>query len=92
LKVPKNTVSSIILQRKKFGTTKSLPRAGRLTKLSNRGRRVLVREMTKNPMKFLEFLCGDRRTFQNDNHICSIPTIRPISLWPDGSHSSVKST
>ena len=36
LKVPKNTVASIILKWKKFGTTKTLPRAGRLAKLSNR--------------------------------------------------------
>jgi hypothetical protein len=49
-KVPKNTVASIILKSKKFGTTNTLPRAGRLAKLSNRGRRALVREMTKNPM------------------------------------------
>ena len=40
LKVPKNTVASIILKWKKFGTTK----------LSNRGRRALVREVTKNLM------------------------------------------
>ena len=50
LKVPKNTVASIILKWKKFGTTKTLPRAGSPAKLSNRGRRSLVREMTKNPM------------------------------------------
>ena len=50
LKVPKNTVASIILKWKKFGTTKTLPRAGRPAKLSNRGRRALVREVTKNPM------------------------------------------
>ena len=50
LKVPKNTVASIILKWKKFRTTKTLPRAGRPAKLSNRGRRVLVREVTKNPM------------------------------------------
>ena len=48
LKVPKNTVASIILKWKKFGTIKTLPRAGHLTKLSNRGRRALVREVTKN--------------------------------------------
>ena len=48
LKVPKNTVASIILKWKKFGTAKTLPRAGRLAKLSNRGRRSLVREVTKN--------------------------------------------
>ena len=36
-KVPKNTVASIILKWKKFGTTKTLPRAGRPAKLSIRG-------------------------------------------------------
>ena len=42
LKVPKDTVASIILKREKFGTTKTLPRAGRQAKLSNRGRSALV--------------------------------------------------
>jgi transposase len=79
LKVPKNTVASIILKWKKFGTTKSLPRAGRPAKLSSRGRSALVREVTKNPMVTLtELLCGDGRTFQKDNHLCSPPTIRPF--------------
>jgi hypothetical protein len=50
LKVPKNTVASIILKWKNFGTTKTLPRAGSPAKLSNQGRRALVREVTKNPM------------------------------------------
>ena len=50
LKVPKNTVASSILKWKKFGTTKTLPRAGRPAKLSNRGRRASVREVTKNTM------------------------------------------
>ena len=50
LKVPKSTVASIILKWKKFGTTRTLPRAGRPAKLSNQGRRALVREVTKNPM------------------------------------------
>uniref|UniRef100_A0AAZ3SDA0 Transposase Tc1-like domain-containing protein n=1 Tax=Oncorhynchus tshawytscha TaxID=74940 RepID=A0AAZ3SDA0_ONCTS len=50
LKVPKNTVASIILKWKKFGTTKTLPRAGHAAKLSNRGRRALVREVSKNLM------------------------------------------
>jgi hypothetical protein len=77
LKVPKNTVASIILKWKKFGTTKTP------AKLSNQGRRALVREVTKNPMVTLdsapEFLCGDGRTFQKDSHLCSTPPIR--SLW-----------
>ena len=50
--VPKNTVASI-LKWKKFGTTKSLPRAGRPAKLNSRGRRALIREETKNPMVIL---------------------------------------
>uniref|UniRef100_A0AAZ3Q788 Transposase Tc1-like domain-containing protein n=1 Tax=Oncorhynchus tshawytscha TaxID=74940 RepID=A0AAZ3Q788_ONCTS len=54
LKVPKNTVASIILKWKKFGTTKTLPRPGRPAKLYNRGRR--VREVTKNPMITLTVL------------------------------------
>ena len=33
---------------KKFGTAKTLPKAGHPAKLSNRGRRALVREVTKN--------------------------------------------
>uniref|UniRef100_A0AAZ3QKR2 Sleeping Beauty transposase HTH domain-containing protein n=1 Tax=Oncorhynchus tshawytscha TaxID=74940 RepID=A0AAZ3QKR2_ONCTS len=50
LKVPKNTVTSIILKWKKFGTIKTLPRAGRLAKLSNPRRRALVREVTEIAM------------------------------------------
>ena len=45
LKIPKNTVASIILKWKKI-----FPRAGLPAKLSNWGRRTLVREVTKNPM------------------------------------------
>ncbi|KAG2462973.1 TC1A transposase, partial [Polypterus senegalus] len=50
LKVPMSTVASIIHKWKKFETTRTLPRAGRPSKLSDRGRRALVREVTKNPM------------------------------------------
>jgi hypothetical protein len=50
LKVPKNTVASLILKWKKFGTIKTLPGADRQAKLSNLGRRALVREVTKIPM------------------------------------------
>ena len=83
LKVLKNTVAFIILKWKTFGTTKTLPRAGRPAKLSNRGRRALVREVTKNPMvtpnRAPEFLCGDGRNFQKDNYLCNTPPFRP--LW-----------
>ncbi|KAG2458240.1 TCB1 transposase, partial [Polypterus senegalus] len=50
LKVPMSTVTSIIRKLKKFETTRTLPRAVWPSKLSNRGRRALVREVTKNPM------------------------------------------
>uniref|UniRef100_A0AAZ3RTQ5 Transposase Tc1-like domain-containing protein n=1 Tax=Oncorhynchus tshawytscha TaxID=74940 RepID=A0AAZ3RTQ5_ONCTS len=56
LKVPKNTVASINLRWKKFGTRKTLPGAGRPAKLSNRGRRDLVREVTKNQIVTLREL------------------------------------
>ncbi len=49
LNVPKSTVASIILKWKTFGVTRTLHRAGRLAKLSYRGRRALVREVKKNP-------------------------------------------
>ena len=48
LKVPKNTVSSIIQKWTKFRSTKNLPSAVGPAKLSNRERRALVREVTKN--------------------------------------------
>jgi transposase len=56
LKVPKNTGASIILKWKKFGTTNTLLRAGCPAKLSNQGRRNLVREVTKNSMVTLKKL------------------------------------
>jgi hypothetical protein len=70
LKVPNNTVASIILKWKKFGTTKTLPGAGRQAKVSNRGGRALVGEVTKNPMvtltelqsSFVEMGESSRRT------------------------------
>ena len=50
LKVPKNTVASIILKWNKIVTTKTVPTAGRPAKMNNWGRRALVREVTKNLM------------------------------------------
>uniref|UniRef100_A0AAQ4R839 Transposase Tc1-like domain-containing protein n=1 Tax=Gasterosteus aculeatus aculeatus TaxID=481459 RepID=A0AAQ4R839_GASAC len=50
LKVPMSTVASIIWKRRKFATTRTLPRVGRPARLSDRGRRALVREVTRNPM------------------------------------------
>ncbi|KAG2456615.1 TCB1 transposase, partial [Polypterus senegalus] len=56
LKVPMSTVASIIHKWKNFETTRTLPTAGWPSKLSDRGRRALVREVTKNPMVTLSEL------------------------------------
>ena len=66
--------SDIILKWKKFGSAKTLLRDGRPAKLSNLGKRALVGEVTKNLM----VLCGNGRTFQKDNHLCSTSQIRPL--------------
>jgi transposase len=84
LKVPKNTVTSIILKWKKFGTTKTLPRAGRPAKLSNRGRRAFVKDVTKNSMVTLTEL-GEPSLQHSTNQAIMVE-------WPDRSHSSVKGT
>ncbi|KAG2469811.1 TCB1 transposase, partial [Polypterus senegalus] len=56
LKIPMSTVASIIRKWKKFETTRTFPRAGQSSKLSDWGRRALVREVTKNPMVTLSEL------------------------------------
>ncbi|KAG2459228.1 TCB1 transposase, partial [Polypterus senegalus] len=56
LKVPMSTVASIIRKWKKFKTTRTLPRASRPSKLSDRRRRPLVREVTKYLMVTLSEL------------------------------------
>ena len=50
MEVPKNTLASIILKWKKFGTTKTLPKAGCPRQTERLGRWVLVRVVTKNLM------------------------------------------
>jgi hypothetical protein len=79
LKVPKNTVTSI-LQWKKFGTTKALPRAGHTGQSAEKGLgQGGDQEPDGHSDRALEFLCGDGKTFQKDNHLYSTPPIRP--LW-----------
>ena len=98
LKVPKNTVASIILKWKKFGTIKTLPRAGHPAKLSNWGRRVLVREVTKNPMVTLTELTLPAPLWSWENLPEGQPSLQHSTNqafmvdWPDGSLSSVKGT
>ena len=87
LKVSKNTVASIILKWKTFGTIKTLPRAYRLAKLSNWGRRVLVMEvntLTELQSSSVEIFPEGQPSLQHST------TQAFIVEWPDGNHSSVK--
>uniref|UniRef100_A0A9J7Z1X3 Transposase Tc1-like domain-containing protein n=1 Tax=Cyprinus carpio carpio TaxID=630221 RepID=A0A9J7Z1X3_CYPCA len=92
----KNTVASIILKWKTFGTTRTLPRAGRPAKLSYRGRRALVREVKKNPKITVAEL---QRCSREMGESCRKSTITAalhqsgfMAEWPDGSLSSVQDT
>ena len=49
LKVPKSTVTFIILKLKTFGSTGTLPRAGRLAKVSNWGEQALGKRGDQEP-------------------------------------------
>ncbi len=88
LKVPKSTVASIILKWKTFGTTRTLPRAGRPAKLSYRGRRALVREVKKNPKITVAELqrcireMGESCRKSTHPHHCSSPPVG--ALWQSG--------
>ena len=88
LKVPKNTVASITLKWKRFGSTKTLPRAGRPDILSNRGRRALVREVTKNPMTELQSSSVEMENLPGGQPSLQHSTNHFMVEWPDGSHSS----
>ena len=90
MKVPK--VASIILKWKKFGTTKTLPRAGRLAKLSNWGRRALVREVTKNPMVTLTEFQSSSEEMGGQPSLQHSTNQAFIVECPGGSHCSVKGT
>ena len=84
LKVPKNTVASIILKWKKFGITKILESwswpPGQTEQSGEKG---LGQGGAQKPDgdsgRALEFLFGDGGTFHKNNHLCSNPPIRP--LW-----------
>ncbi len=98
-KVPNSTVASIILKWKTFGTTRTLPRAGRPAKLSYRGRRALVREVKKNTRTQRSLWLSSRDAFGRWEKIVeSQPSLQPstsrvfMAEWPDGSLSSVQDT
>ena len=67
LKVPKNTVASIIPKWKKFGTTKTLPRAGSLAKLSDQ-RRMARRKQLLSKRHMTPRLEFAKRHLQDSDH------------------------
>ena len=85
LKVPKSTVASIILKWKKFGTTRTLPRPGRPAKLSNRGRRALVREVKKNPkITVAELQRCSREMGESSTKSTITAALHQSGLWQSG--------
>lgn len=56
LAIPLSTIQSIIKTWKAYGTTNTLPRSGRPSKLDDRARRKLIREATKRPKATLKDL------------------------------------
>ena len=92
LNVPKNTVASIILKWKKFGTTKTLPRAGRPGKTE--GERGLGQGGDQEPDGHSDRapkFCAEpsrRTTISAALDQCSAFMLE----WPDRSYSSVKAT
>ena len=92
LKVPKNTVVSIILKWNKFGTTKTLPKAGCPAKLGNRGRMALVKELTKNLVVTLTELWRWENLPEGQPSMQHSTNQAYMVEWPDGSHSSLKGT
>jgi hypothetical protein len=103
-RVPKNICSiegpqehsGLIVKWKKFGTTKSIPRAGRLAKLRNQARRALVSEVTKNLIFALTELQSSSVEIGEPSRRTTISAALLQSglhgRGPDGSHSSVKIT
>ncbi|KAI3377259.1 hypothetical protein L3Q82_009163, partial [Scortum barcoo] len=67
-------------------TTRTLPRAGRPSKLSESGEKGLSQGGDQEPdghsVRAPAYLCRERRTFQKDNHLYSNPPIRPV--WIEG--------
>ncbi len=85
MKVPKSTVASIILKWKKFGTTRTLPRAGRSAKPSYLWKRALSRLVTKHLMVTLVELHDNICRWEKptkDKHHCNTPPI--WVLWHCG--------
>ncbi len=94
LKVLKSIVASIILKWKKFGTTRTLPRAGRPVKLSNWWRRALSRLVTKTLMvtlvKLHDHICRWEKPTEGQKSLQHSTDLGFMMGWPNSILSSVK--
>uniref|UniRef100_A0AAY5K3N1 Transposase Tc1-like domain-containing protein n=1 Tax=Esox lucius TaxID=8010 RepID=A0AAY5K3N1_ESOLU len=82
LDIPWNTVKTVIIKRRKYGTTETLPRTGHPSKIYEKMRRKLVREASKRPPATLkelqEFLASTGRIL----HVTTISRILHMNgLW-----------
>ncbi len=87
-------VASIILKRKKFGTTRTLPRAGRPAKPSNWWRRALSRLVTKKLMVTLvelhDHICIREKPTEGQTSLQHSTDLDFMAVWPNSILSSVK--
>ncbi len=91
LNVPNNTVASINLKWKKFGTTRTLPRTGCPAKLSNWWRWALSRLVTKNLMVTLvELICRWEKPTEEQTSLQRSTNLGFMEMWPNLMLSSVK--
>ena len=71
LDIPWNTVKTVIIKWRKYGTTETLPRTGRPSKIDEKTRRKLVREASKRPTATLkelqEFLASAGCVLRDNN-------------------------
>ena len=94
LKVPMSTEASLIHKWKKFGTTRTLPRAGRRRRAPEKG---LIKGGDQEPDGHSDtaskFLCEEIENLAEGQPSLQHSTNQAFMVeWPDGSHSSVKGT
>uniref|UniRef100_A0AAY5KT08 Tc1-like transposase DDE domain-containing protein n=1 Tax=Esox lucius TaxID=8010 RepID=A0AAY5KT08_ESOLU len=82
LNVPWNTVKTVIINWRKYGTTETLPRTGRLSKNYEKMRRKLVREASKRPTATLKELQEYLASTGCVLHVTTISHIHHLNgLW-----------
>uniref|UniRef100_A0AAR2JMY3 Transposase Tc1-like domain-containing protein n=1 Tax=Pygocentrus nattereri TaxID=42514 RepID=A0AAR2JMY3_PYGNA len=82
LNIPWNTVKTVIIKWRKHGTTVTLPRTGRPSKIDDKTRRKLVREAAKRPTATLKELQEFLASTSCAVHVTTISHLLHMSgLW-----------